>query len=137
MCVFCEIVCGTGRHYKVHEDELTVSFLDLFPASLGHTLIIPKEHHDDIFTMPSGLLAHIGELSGAMAKAVQIATDAKGISLHQMNRAEAGQTVFHYHTHVIPHHGGDAFQIHGREMGKQQAMEQMAAKVAAELQKIL
>jgi histidine triad (HIT) family protein len=106
-CIFCKIVAGEIPSRKVFEDERFLAFLDIFPAGRGHTLVIPKEHHADIHTMP-------GDLYGALATAAKHVADllksklgSEGTTIFQMNREAGWQTVFHSHIHVIPRWSGD------------------------------
>ena len=92
---------------RVHEDERTIAFLDIFPAADGHVLVIPRAHADDIHSLAPADLSAVAQTAQAMAGRVSGALGADGISIVQANGAAAGQTVFHYHVHVIPRFDGD------------------------------
>ena len=99
---FCAIVGGDTPCIKVHEDDLTITFLDIFPVARGHTLIVTKEHYVDIFSVAPEALSRVAANSIRMASAIDSALAPDGLSVVQLNRAAAGQTVFHYHMHLIP-----------------------------------
>jgi histidine triad (HIT) family protein len=106
-CMFCNIAAGAMAAERVHEDERTVAFLDLFPAAEGHVLVIPRAHADDIHGMDPVDLAACAETARLMAGRVSGALGADGVTITQSNGRAAGQTVFHYHVHVIPRFEGD------------------------------
>ena len=103
MCIFCKIVRGEAPAYFVYEGERVVAFLDRYPFSWGHVLIVPKEHYKDIFEVPDDLLQEMALVSKAIAKAVRDAVKAPAIKILMNNGREAGQEVFHAHVHVIPY----------------------------------
>ena len=106
-CIFCGIAAGTMPAERVHEDERTVAFLDIFPACDGHVLVIPRAHADDIHSpiRPTSRPWRRRRRSWPGASAARSARD--GVTIVQSNGAAAGQTVFHYHVHVIPRFDGD------------------------------
>jgi histidine triad (HIT) family protein len=106
-CIFCGIAAGTMPAERVYEDERTIAFLDIFPAADGHVLVIPRAHADDIHSLTPADLSAVAQTAQAMAGRVSGALGADGISIVQANGAAAGQTVFHYHVHVIPRFDGD------------------------------
>ena len=132
-CIFCRIVAGTARGHKVWEDEHSLVFLDLFPASQGHTLLIPKPHWENLFETPAEYLERIIRLSKPIADALYTVYEPDGLSVIQLNGAAAGQTVFHYHMHLIPRWHGTAMQIHGRRQASREELDEAAAHIAAAL----
>lgn len=113
-CLFCKIVKGEIPSYKVWEDELVIAFLDIFPSSLGHTLIIPKEHSQNYLELSPLLWSHMGEVAQRIAKA-HISLGAQGTNLFLTQGEAAGQTIFHTHWHSIPRREGD--NVHLGEVG--------------------
>lgn len=101
-CLFCLIVNGSSPAVIVHEDQKTLAFMDLYPATPGHALVIPKSHIEDISMMPGDLGAHIMVVAITLAKAIMQRLAPSGLNLVQSNGPIAGQTVFHFHLHVIP-----------------------------------
>lgn len=132
-CIFCRIVAGEAPCFKVHEDELTLTFMDLFPVGKGHTLIVPRQHHESLFEMEEAPLLRVMALSRRLARAIRTALGPDGIGVHQLNGAAAGQTVFHYHMHLIPRWRGDPIAFHGRSQGDARELAAVAEKIAAAL----
>lgn len=110
-CIFCKIVKGEIPSYKVWEDENYLAFLDVFPATKGHTLIIPKKHYKDIFEIPKEKLNRINEISKEIANILKEKLNAEGINILNSSGKVAQQDVFHYHLHVIPRYSKDKFKI--------------------------
>ena len=108
-CIFCKIIKGEIPSYKVYEDDFVYAFLDANPLVEGHTLVIPKKHQKDIF--------EVDDFSKIMS-AVKIITqkmrsnlNCQGINVFNSNGAIAGQTVFHFHIHLIPRKEGDGLNL--------------------------
>lgn len=113
-CVFCKIVTGETPADSVYEDELVLAFLDIAPLNKGHTLIVPKEHHNSATTVPAPFLARMLEVAPRIGAAMMRATDADGFNLVLSNGACAGQIVPHAHLHVIPRHPNDGIVMPAR-----------------------
>lgn len=111
MCIFCKIAAGEIPSNCVYEDELVKVILDLGPASKGHVLIIPKKHADDLFTLDMETKAHVLDVASKVGMAIKKALNADGINLVQNNGEAAGQTVMHFHMHVVPRYKGDGLQL--------------------------
>jgi histidine triad (HIT) family protein len=107
-CIFCKIVAGEIPSKKIYEDEQFFAFLDIFPAGRGHSLVIPKEHHADIHSIPADLYGQLAASAKKVADLLQGKLDSEGTTIFQMNRKAGWQTVFHIHMHVIPRWSGDA-----------------------------
>lgn len=106
-CLFCKIASGDGKAEKLYEDGKTLAFLDIFPASQGHSLVIPKKHYRTLTDMSPGDLAATIKTVQKIGKAVAKAMNAGGFNVVQSNERAAGQVVFHVHFHVIPRKEGD------------------------------
>jgi histidine triad (HIT) family protein len=132
-CIFCRIVRGEMPCFKVCEDDRTLTFMDLFPVAEGHTLIITKEHFSDIFEAEVEALAAVAATSLRVARAIGEALNPDGLGVFQLNRAAAGQTVFHYHMHLVPRNTGEAFALHSRIRGDDEALRTTAERLAAAL----
>ena len=109
-CIFCKIVAGEIPSHKIYEDDKTFAFLDIRANNPGHTLVVPKEHHRNIFDLPPELIQAVGESSQRIAKALTDSGLAEGINVISNNEKAAGQLVFHSHTHVIPRLENDGFK---------------------------
>lgn len=106
-CVFCKMVAGHIPFVRIFEDDAVLAFLDIGPISDGHTLVIPKQHFENLHDCPSELLgrvcSHLGRIGGAVRKAM----NAEGYNLLCNNGRAAGQLVNHVHFHIIPRNAGD------------------------------
>ena len=132
-CIFCKIIAGKALGYILYRDEEVMCFLDIAPVSAGHTLVVPIKHHDNIFTLSDAEVTALAIQSRRLAPVVKRVTGADGLGVHQLNGRAAGQTVFHYHTHLIPCFHGKAMQIHGRKPASQTALAEMAERLRAAL----
>ncbi|QFU76024.1 HIT family protein [Halioglobus maricola] len=128
-CIFCDIVAEKAPCYPVHETRYTRTFLDLFPAAPGHCLIVTRRHFDDIFSATPDAIGMVGHVSTLIAHAVREELQCDGVGIYQLNGAAAGQTVFHYHMHVIPRWNGEELDIHARSPGVPEELEAMAARL--------
>ncbi len=128
-CIFCRIVRGEAPCDPVHEDEHTLTFMDLFPVGEGHTLIVPKRHYPNLLEADETSLLAVSANSRRLALAIRRALGPDGIGVHQLNGAAAGQTVFHYHMHLIPRNDGDPVTLHGLIRGVPEAMRETATKI--------
>lgn len=106
-CIFCRIIAGEIPSHKVYEDDATLAFLDINPASHGHALVIPKEHAADLFSLSSDALAATAKTTQTVARLLQRGVRPEGINILQNNGPASGQVVFHYHVHLIPRWSGD------------------------------
>ncbi len=109
-CVFCKIVANQIPAVKVYEDEHTLAFLDIQPTNFGHTLVIPKDHFENVYTVPPEVWCRIALTTQTVALAVKNGADADGINLIMNNESGAGQLVPHAHIHVIPRFNEDGLK---------------------------
>lgn len=110
-CIFCKIAKGEIPSTTLYEDEMFRVILDLGPATRGHALILPKEHAANLFELPEATAAESMKLAKKMATKMKTALKADGFNLVQNNGAAAGQTVDHFHLHLIPRYEGDGQEI--------------------------
>lgn len=101
-CIFCKIAKGEIPSYTIYEDESFKVFLDVSPATKGHMLIISKDHYENILELPDEVSGNIMKLAKKMVGLMQDTLGCDGINLVQNNGKAAGQTVFHFHLHLIP-----------------------------------
>ncbi len=113
-CIFCRIVAGDAPAHRVYEDDEVLVFMDIRPVSEGHTLIIPKQHLENLFEATEDAMAAVARTSVRIANAIKAVFEPDGVFVAQTNGAAAGQTVFHYHLHLIPRWHGGNLQLHGR-----------------------
>ena len=110
-CIFCKIAAGEIPSETVYEDEEFRVILDLNPASKGHALILPKDHADDIFDLSDKDKERVLFVASKVASAMKEALCCTGINLVQNNGESAGQTVKHFHLHLIPRYDGDRAMV--------------------------
>ena len=133
-CIFCSMVAGQIPVAKVYEDDVVLAFLDIGPLSDGHTLVIPKQHFENLHDCPAELLADVTSCLGTVAGAVAKAMGCDGYNLLCNNGRAAGQLVEHLHFHIIPRNAGDGIFDRwpsGRYPGGK--IEQIAAKIRENL----
>ena len=133
-CIFCKIANGMIPSATIYENSDFKVILDVSPASKGHTLILPKEHFDNIFDMDADTAGKLFSLVAAVARALKQATNCDGMNIVQNNGEIAGQTVFHFHMHLIPRYEGDNVQITWKPgESKEEELSELAAAVKREL----
>ncbi|WP_423410674.1 HIT family protein [Heyndrickxia sp. MSNUG] len=109
-CIFCKIINGEIPSAKVYEDENVLAFLDISQVTKGHTLVIPKVHKENVFALSDEIAANVFSAVPKVANAIKAAYDPIGLNVLQNNGEAAGQSVFHFHMHLIPRYGkGDGF----------------------------
>lgn len=110
-CIFCKIGQGQIPCNKVYEDEVVLAFLDTNPASRGHTLVIPKAHFQDLTRTPKDVVAHVFQVAQLIAQACQAQLGATGVNVLTNVGRSAGQSVFHFHVHVVPRYQDDTLGV--------------------------
>jgi len=133
--IFAKIIRGEMPCVKVYEDDNILSFMDVFPQSEGHCLVIPKAPSRNLLETNA---KDIGRLFGAVqriTKAAETALKPDGITITQFNGAPAGQTVFHTHVHIIPRYKGKSLGAHARAgaMADMDALAALAERISAAL----
>ena len=131
-CIFCKIVSGEIPSFKVYEDGQTLAFMDINPANEGHCLVIPKVHARDLYAISDESVAAVACSARRVAIAVRETLDPEGVNLVQCNGPAAGQSVYHFHMHVLPRRKDDDLKLNwGIEAGDMQAIGDLAARIAA------
>lgn len=110
-CIFCKIANGLIPSAAIYEDEEFRAILDLGPASKGHALILPKTHAANLFELPDETAGKAMVLAKKLAGQLKEGLHADGINILQNNGEAAGQTVFHFHVHLIPRYAGDGVNV--------------------------
>lgn len=106
-CIFCKIINGEIPSYVLYEDEQFKVILDVNPATKGHALILPKEHYANLYELPEETAADAMKLAQRMMRKMTEKLDCDGFNIVQNNGEAAGQTVFHFHMHLIPRYKND------------------------------
>ncbi|KHD85879.1 HIT family protein [Heyndrickxia ginsengihumi] len=110
MCIFCKIVNGEIPSAKVFENEHVYAFLDISQVTKGHTLIVPKIHKENLYELTPEIARNLFEVVPTIANAIKEQFEPIGLNLLNNNGEKAGQSVFHFHIHLIPRYGkGDGF----------------------------
>ncbi|MBX0328918.1 HIT family protein [Oscillochloris sp. ZM17-4] len=132
--IFTRIVNGEIPAAKVYEDAQTLAFLDVSPASRGHTLVICKEELPTLLDLSPDLLAAVARTVQLVARAISAALSPDGLNIVQNNGAAAGQVVPHYHVHIIPRWEGDRAIAHWRPgAGAPDELRDLAAAISARM----
>jgi histidine triad (HIT) family protein len=109
-CIFCKIINGEIPSAKVFENEHVYAFLDISQVTKGHTLVVPKVHKENIYELTPVIASKVFEVVPQIANSIKNNFQPEGLNLLNNNGEKAGQSVFHYHMHIIPRYGkGDGF----------------------------
>ena len=133
--IFAKILRGEIPAVKVYEDDATLAFMDVMPQAPGHTLVIPKSPAEDLFDLDIDVGKNVLRTTQLVARAVKIALNADGIVLSQFNGPAAGQTVFHFHMHIVPRFENVPLRRHTGDMENPEVLEEQAKKIRAALSK--
>ena len=133
-CIFCRIVAREAPAAWVCEDATTAVFLDHAPVSPGHTMVVTREHFTNMFEASEEALRAVMATAHRVAPALCRVVEPAGLRVIQLNGAAAGQTVFHYHLHLIPCAEDGAMQVHGRGTVDLAERETLAAAIRRELE---
>ncbi len=110
-CVFCRIVGGQIPSTRVYEDDLTLAFMDIGQVNPGHVLVTVKKHAENLYELDDAQAAAVHRAAARIARAIRNAFGPQGLSVYQANGGAAGQTVFHYHVHLVPRYAGDGMAL--------------------------
>jgi histidine triad (HIT) family protein len=133
-CVFCKIVAGQIPSTKVFEDEHTLAFMDIGHVNPGHVLVAVKKHAANVFELEEAQAEAVARTCVRVSRALKKAFAPEGLSVYQANGKAAGQTVFHYHVHLLPRHAGDGMELTWPVKNPpREKLEDYAAKIKAQL----
>ncbi|MCA1934117.1 MAG: HIT family protein [Asticcacaulis sp.] len=132
--IFAKILAGDIPCAKVYEDARVLSFMDAFPQTRGHTLVIPKVAARNLFDISSEHLQNLIHHTQRIGRAVRDALEPEGLRIAQFNGEVGGQTVFHLHFHIIPCYANSAMKHHASgQMADLKDLQDMAARIKAKL----
>ncbi|HTJ91508.1 MAG TPA: HIT family protein [Pararobbsia sp.] len=131
--IFARILRGEAPCFKVFEDDMTLSFMDVMPQSEGHVLVLPKESAAQIFELSEAATLACTTVVRRLSIAVRAALAPTGLVVAQFNGSDAGQTVPHVHFHIIPRWASAPLAPHARVMADPVRLEEVAAKIRAQL----
>jgi len=133
-CIFCKIIGGEIPCFKLYENDHTLSFMDINPASEGHALVIPKEHAADVHAVSEDAIMNTVITAKKIAAAVDRTLNPDGLNLLQCNGPAAAQSVFHFHMHVLPRRDGDELKLNwGLKPGDMDAIGKLAERIRSNL----
>lgn len=129
-CIFCKIANGGIPSKTIYEDEKFRVILDLGPATKGHALILPKEHYANLYELPEEMAGDVMKLAQKMATQITEKLGCEGFNLVQNNGDLAGQTVYHFHLHLIPRYRADGQTIGWKPQEvSQEELEEVRAQI--------
>lgn len=111
MCIFCKIVSGDIPSKKVYEDDDVLAILDISEATKGHTLVMPKKHYDNLLTIDDDVYLKVMDKAKSLAKKIVKNLDAEGANILNNCNEVAGQSVMHFHVHILPRYDKDELKI--------------------------
>ena len=132
--IFAKILRDEAPAFRVYEDEHCVAILDVMPQADGHTLILPRVAAENLFDLPPEAAGHMINTTQLVARGVQSAFEPDGLRLMQFNGPVAGQTVFHFHMHIVPCFRGREMRGHGRGMADEAILKDHAERLHAALE---
>lgn len=110
-CIFCAIAARSAPAEVVEADDVALAFLDISPATRGHTLVIPRNHSENLLEISAEDLQHVATMAQSVARRMPAALGCDGVNLLNSCGPVAWQTVFHFHMHVVPRHAGDGIAL--------------------------
>jgi histidine triad (HIT) family protein len=134
-CIFCSIINDELDAVRVFENSDFIAFMDKYPINRGHTLVLPKNHHESIFTMSDDEVGKLFSAVSFLAKGIIKALDANGLNIGQNNGKAANQIVPHVHVHIIPRYSYDSpnGRWPSRNLISDEELEKIAEKIRASL----
>ena len=134
-CVFCRIVARQIPATVVHEDGQTLAFMDIGQVNPGHVLVALKAHAENLYALDEAQAAAVFRTTARVARAIRAAFAPEGLSVYQANGKSAGQTVFHFHIHLVPRHEGDGMSLAWPVKNPpREKLEEYASRIRAKLQ---
>lgn len=128
-CIFCDILDGKREGHILYEDDSHVSFLDKYPIDVGHSLVIPREHHERITEMTPENVGKLFSLVPKIAKAILIGANADAFSIAQNNGRAAKQIIPHVHIHIIPRYNHKGTVWTKRQISTDEELSELANKI--------
>lgn len=132
--IFARIIRGEAPCFKIYEDDDVLAFLDLYPQSQGHTLVIPKRSAAvNLLDVDTGALCRVMTVAQRLTRAIVAELEPDGVQLAQFNGAAAGQTMFHLHVHIVPRYRGQGMGIHAAREADRGELQALQARLVQRL----
>jgi histidine triad (HIT) family protein len=131
--IFAKILRGELPAIKLYEDDATLAFMDIMPQVAGHALVIPKQPAVTFLDLTAEAAASVMATAKTLAPAIIKAVDAPGFMMAQLNASHAGQSVPHYHMHILPRHEGLELKFHARDPEDMDVLAALAEKIRAQI----
>ena len=130
-CIFCRIIKKDIPNAIIYENEKFLAFMDKYPINHGHTLIVPKQHYDNILEMPAEIVGEMFALIPSLAKAITSVIESDGFNINQNNGKSANQIVPHVHVHIVPRYSAEKVkgQWPTRKIAKMEELQELALKI--------
>ena len=128
-CIFCKIINKEIPGKIVYEDDVCMAFLDLSQATYGHTLVIPKKHYANILEVDDDTLAHVMKVVKNLANQIVEKLDAKGVNVLTNTNEVAGQTVHHFHVHILPRYDEKELKIEFTDHSQDVDLDEVYQKI--------
>lgn len=128
-CIFCKIINKEIPSKIVYEDDLVIAILDLSQATYGHTLVMPKKHYANIYEIDNDTLAHLIKVVKELAIKLKNKLHADGINILNNNDEASGQTIMHYHIHILPRYKNDDLNISFTDHSKDTNLDDVLNKI--------
>ena len=134
-CIFCRIIKKDIPNAIIYENDKFLAFMDKYPINHGHTLIVPKQHYDNILEMPAEIVGEMFALIPSLAKAITSVIESDGFNINQNNGKSANQIVPHVHVHIVPRYSAEKVkgQWPTRKIAKMQELQDLARKITESL----
>lgn len=133
MCVFCNIIEGNIPSAKIYEDDDVLAILDISQATKGHTLVMPKKHYENILQIPEDDYIKVMSKVKKIAQVILKVFDAKGLNILNNCNEVSGQTVMHFHVHIIPRYNTDDIQIKFTDHSSQYNLEDIKNQILKQM----
>jgi histidine triad (HIT) family protein len=134
-CIFCRIIQKDIPNAIIYENEKFLAFMDKYPINLGHTLIVPKQHYNNLLDMPTEIVGQMYSLVPILAKAITSVINSDGFNINQNNGKSANQIVPHVHVHIVPRYSAEKIkgQWPTRKIAKMQELQGLAKKITEKI----
>ena len=130
-CIFCRIIKKDIPNAIIYENDKFLGFMDKYTINHGHTLIVPKQHYDNILEMPAEIVGEMFSLIPSLAKAITSVIESDGFNINQNNGKSANQIVPHVHVHIVPRYSAEKVkgQWPTRKIAKMEELQELALKI--------